>query len=160
MKIFSSSLLLMLLSAGLLSCQKESEKPSASEQMNNITASAWVHESSGVDVDRNGTIDLPLTSAGVQTCNLDNALTFNKDGSAIADEGATKCNTADPQTSNFNWNFTDNEASLEIKNNVFAALNGKLKIKTLSSTNLTLIKDTTITSPSTLSVTVVVNLKH
>lgn len=162
MKIFSSLFSLMLLSVAFLSCQKESGSASnsSSENMNYITTSAWVHESSGVDVDKNGTIDLPLTSAGVKDCQLDNTLTFKKDGTAVADEGATKCNATDPQNSNFNWNFADNEKSLEIKNNVFAALNGKLKIKTLTSTNLTLTKDTTVTSPTTLDVTVIVNLKH
>lgn len=160
MKIFSSLFSPVALSVLFLSCQKESNSDSAKTKTDDITASAWVHESSGVDVDKNGTIDLPLTDAGVEACQLDNTLTFKKDGTAIADEGATKCDAADPQTTDFNWNFADDETNLEIKNNVFAALNGKLKIKTLNSTNFTLTKDTTITSPTTLNVAVIVNLKH
>lgn len=160
MKIFSTLFLPIAASLSFFACQKETNSGSADAKTNDITAAAWVHESSGVDVDKNGTIDLPLTSAGVQACRLDNTLTFKKDGTAIADEGATKCDNADPQTTNFNWNFADNETSLVISNNVFAALNGKLKIKTLNSTNFTLTKDTTITMPTTLNVTVIVNLKH
>ena len=162
MKIFSSLSLLMLGSVAFLSCQKESDSDNNNAQTNTdyITSSVWVYESSGVDVDRNGTIDQSLEDLGVPDCSLDNKLTFKKDGTATADEGATKCDPADDQTTNFNWNFADNEKSLEIRNNVFSALNGKMNIKTLNSTNLTLTKDTTITSPISVSVSVIVNLKH
>lgn len=162
MKIFSSLFLLMLLSVAFLSCQKESDSNNGGAQTNTdyITSSAWVYQSSGVDVDKNGTIDQSLEDLGVPSCSLDNTLTFKKDGTATADEGATKCDPADPQSTSFNWNFADGEKSLEIKNNVFAALNGKLNIKTLDNTTLTLTKDTTITSPISLSVSVIVNLKH
>lgn len=157
MKIFSSRLLLLLVSAPFFSCQKESDQPAEPTKTDQLTASAWVHESSGVDVDKNGTIDIPSTTAGIPTCRLDNVLTFKKDKTATADEGSTKCDQADPQSSTFNWNFADNETSLVISNNVFTALNGTMKIKTLSSTNLTLTKDTVVSSNN---VSLVVNLKH
>ena len=97
MKIFSSRLLLLLVSAPFFSCQKESDQPPAEPtKTDQLTASAWVHESSGVDVDKNGTIDIPSTTAGIPTCRLDNVLTFKKDKTATADEGSTKCDPADP----------------------------------------------------------------
>lgn len=157
MKIFST-LLLLVASASFFSCEKESDQPPAeATKTDQITASAWVHESSGIDMDKNGTIDVASALAGIPACRLDNVLTFKKDGTATADEGATKCDQADPQTTNFNWSFADNESNLVISNNVFTVLNGKSKVKTLTTTNLTLTKDTVI---SNNNVSLIVNLKH
>jgi hypothetical protein len=160
MKIFSSLFLLMLMSAAFLACQKESDSNGGQSNADHLTSSVWVYQSSGVDVDRNGTIDQSLEDLGVPSCNLDNTLKFEKNGTATADEGATKCDAADPQSTTFNWNFADDEKSLEIRDNVFSDLNGKFNIKTLNNTTLTLTKDTTITAPISLSVSVIVNLKH
>jgi hypothetical protein len=156
MKILSSLLLLAGLSACLLSACKKDDSDSEPNKKDNITAKPWVHESSGVDIDGNNTIDLPL-SANVPACVLDNVLTFKTDGTATADESATKCDAADPQTTGFNWSFADNEESLVISNYVFAPLNGKFKIKTLTSTNLSVSKDTSV---SGLNASIIVNLKH
>ena len=89
MKIFST-LLLLVASASFFSCEKESDQPPAeATKTDQITASAWVHESSGIDMDKNGTIDVASALAGIPACRLDNVLTFKKDGTATADEGAT-----------------------------------------------------------------------
>lgn len=159
MKIFSTSVRLLALTVAFLSCQKESDQtpPAAPTKTDYITSSAWVHESSGVDVDKNGTIDIPSATAGIASCRLDNILTFKKDKTATADEGASKCDAADPQTSTFNWAFADNEANLVISGNVFSALNGKMAIKTLTATNFTLTKDTVVMAQN---VSLIVNLKH
>ena len=118
-----------------------------------------MHESSGVDVDKNGSIDLPLVTLGVPQCQLDNTLLFKTDNTAVADEGATKCNAAAPQTNNFNWSFADNESSIVISNNVFPALNGKFTVGELTSTKLTIKKDTSMPAPIG-NVSIIVNLKH
>lgn len=157
MKIFSSLLLLTVLCAGFFACKKESG-PAAETKADLLASGAWLHESSGVDVDKNGTIELTLEAAGVPQCRLDNVLTFRKDNTATADEGATKCNTADPQTTQFNWQFADNETALLFSGNVFTQLNGKFSIRTLSKTSLSLSKDTTVTGLG--NVAVLVNLKH
>ena len=159
MKIFSSLLLISAVCTGLLACHKDStpDPTPTSTNMTNLTASTWLYESAGVDVDKNGTIDLPLTSTEVPPCLADNKLTFKTDNTAIADEGATKCNTSNPQTSTFNWNFTNNEKILNISSPVFSVFSGNLNILTLSSSKLTLGRDTVI---STIPMQVVVNLKH
>jgi hypothetical protein len=156
MKIFSSLLLLTVMGFGVFACKKNT---TAAESKTDFLASgAWVHESSGVDVDKNGTIELSLEAGGVPKCRLDNVLTFQKNNTATADEGATKCNTADPQTTQFNWQFADNETALVFSGNVFTQLNGKFSIRTLSKTNLSLSKDTTVSGLG--NVAVIVNLKH
>jgi hypothetical protein len=157
MKIFSTLLLLTVVSVTFQHCKKEDQQPEQTKT-DLLTASAWVHESSGVDVDKNGTIELSLEAAGVPQCQLNNVLTFRNDNTAVADEGATKCNAADPQTTQFNWQFADNETALTFSGNVFTQLNGKFAIRTLNATSLSMSKDTTM--PGVGNVAVIVNLKH
>ena len=47
-------------------------------------------------------------------CQKDNVYTFHTDGTGSADENALKCNTGDPQTNAFTWNFQSNETILFI----------------------------------------------
>lgn len=157
MKIFSTLLLLSLAIGVFSNCKKE-ERPPEKTKKELLTAGAWVHESSGVDVDKNGTIELSLEAAGVQPCRLDNVLTFRSDNTAVADEGASKCNTTDPPTTQFSWQFADNETALSVSDNVFSQLNGRFAIRTLNSTSLSLSRDTTM--PGVGNVAVIVNLKH
>lgn len=162
MKIFSSLLLLTALSVLNWNCQKETTTPDpAKTNTEHITASPWTHEDSGIDTDKNGTIDIQLSLFGITlpACRLDNMLTFKTGGTATADEGPTKCNTADPQSTNFNWSFADAEKSLVISGNVFTELNGKFAIRELTATNLTLSKDTTLPAPFN-NAAIVVKLKH
>lgn len=156
MKIFSTASLLFFC-LFVISCQKEDDEPTKTEQ---ISSSPWVHESSGIDSDNNGTIDIPLTLAGVPTCRLDNILTFRTDGTATSAEGATKCTPTDAESTDFRWSFGNNETTLNLSENVFSQLNGSFKIKTLNSSSFSLTRDTIITTPITLNATIIVNLKH
>jgi hypothetical protein len=161
MKIFFALVSAALLSTLFVGCGKD-EEPVIPEptKTDHISASAWTYENSGIDQDKNGTIDVPLSTLApglIQTCRIDNSLTFKRDNTGTADEGGTKCNMADAQTTVYNWSFADNEANLNISNNVFALLNGKSKIVTLNATNFTLSRDTVILSTN---VALVVTLKH
>lgn len=155
MKNFSFLFFLLMSSTGFFGCQKKSDPPTKTDH---ISSAPWMHESSGVDGDRNGTIDFTFAATGtVPPCRLDNILTFKKDNTGITDEGALKCNTSDPQTSNFGWGFADSETALNINGNVFPVLNGKFKIMALTATSFSLSRDTVINSQN---VAVIVNLKH
>lgn len=159
MKIFFSFLCLMIFSLYFISCKKP-DPVAPPTKTDHISASSWTYENAGIDNDRNGTIDVPISTLApglVPTCRIDNSLVFKKDNSGTADEGATKCNAADPQTTAFNWSFADNETNLNISNNVFALLNGKSKIVTLNETNFTLSRDTVVFA---MNVALVVTLKH
>ena len=161
MKFLSSLLYASAFCACFLSCNKKSDPQNQPSKTDHISASAWTYENAGIDNDRNGTIDLSLSTVAptlLPTCLTDNKITFSRNNSGTTDEGATKCNTTDPQTTNFSWNFADNEANLTISNNVFALLNGKSKIVSLTATNFTLSKDTTVVPFG--NVALVVSLKH
>lgn len=45
-------------------------------------------------------------------CEKDDTEKYNTGGSGVSDEGATKCDPADPQTENFTWAFANNETKL------------------------------------------------
>ena len=157
MKIFSSLLLLPFVIVAFSYCKKE-DSPAEKTKTDLLTSGVWVHESSGVDADKNGTIDVTLEAAGVPSCRLDNRLTFKTDNTAVADEGTTKCNSADPVSTQFRWQFADNQTAISFSDNVFTALNGKFAVRTLSSTSLSMSKDTSIAPLG--NVAVIVNLKH
>jgi hypothetical protein len=154
-------LAIVLLFGSLLSCKKKKDEPPTKTEM--LTSSSWKYESGGIDQDRNGTVDFTFESTGLlQPCILDNTGTFSSNGTGVADEGATKCNTTAAQTTAFTWNFQNNETELQVLGSGLFGLGGKFKIKELTSTRLALTKDTTVTlsgmPPTTVGL--IVNLKH
>ena len=157
MKIFSAFINLAFISTCLISCGKDEEPAPQPTKTDHITASAWKLEDVGFDQDKNGTIELSGMAA-VLSCQVDNALSFKTNNTGITEEGGTKCNAGDPQTSNFNWSFADAEANINISNSVLGQMNGKSKVVVLTSTNLTLSRDTTISGLG--SGWIVVKLKH
>ena len=50
----------------------------------------------------------------VEDCIADNCLTFKADQTFGADEGASKCDAADPQTSEGSWSLSEDETKLSI----------------------------------------------
>ena len=156
MKIFSS-VSLFIIALLFISCEKKSDPaPATPTKTNLLTASTWKLNAAGVDQDKNGTIDFSVMAL-LQPCTIDNTLTFKTDNTGITDEGASKCNAADPQSTNFNWSFADSEASINVSNSVLGQLNGKSKILELSETSLSLTKDTVIGG---VTVGAIVQLKH
>ena len=154
MKIFSTASVLCFVLL-LLSCQKE-DNPTPTKS-DHISASAWKYDGGGVDGDRNGTIDLLFPAGTLDPCRTDNTLKFEKNGTGVSDEGTTKCNTNDPQSSSFNWSFGGGETSLVMSGNIFPLLTGTFRILDLNATTFRLSKDTVLSGQN---VAVIVNLKH
>ena len=155
LKYFHMKFLSLLALSALLftGCDKDDKEPTRTES---ITASAWQYDNGGVDQDRNGTVDVSF--AGIlPACVLDNKATFNANGSGVADEGSTKCQTGDPQTTPFTWAFTNNEQNIQLTGTGLFGIGGNFKITALTSSQLGLQKDTTI---SGFTVSMIVNLKH
>ena len=121
-----------------------------------ITKSAWKFDNAALDMNRDGTADAPVPPGFLQTCDTDNTITFNADGTGIADEGATKCSTANPQTSPFTWSFKDNEQVINLSNSIFGGLSGEIKVKTLNDNQMELHKEINVGT----IVNVIVYLKH
>lgn len=147
---------LFILAASLLtlSCKKDSN--SSTSKTDQITSADWKYDSGGIG-DVNGNVVVSFTTLGtVPSCSLDNTIHFNSDGSGTVSENANVCSGA-PATSSFTWSFGSNESTLNLSGGAIAGIGGSFKLKTLTSTQLTLLKDTTYLGSS---VTAVVNLKH
>lgn len=120
----------------LVSCDKNDSPPKSNTDY--IIQGSWKFEkatSSGTDV-----------SGFLPTCHKDNIMTFLANGSGTFDEGPTKCNSGDPQTTNFTWNFTNNGGTLNVNAPIFAGQSGAFKVVTLNDTQMVL--EGTITTSS------------
>jgi hypothetical protein len=80
-----------------------------------------------------GSIDV---SSGINLCQRDNILTFQAGGGGSIDEGATKCNSGDPQTTTFTWNFTSSESVLHVSAVLFAGGTTDYNVVEISETKL------------------------
>ncbi|MFL5741721.1 MAG: hypothetical protein ACJ75B_15955 [Flavisolibacter sp.] len=145
----------------MISCKKSNNnEPSKTDT---ISEKPWKFSSGGIDYNKDGTVDLNFsTLAIIPPCVLDNTASFKSDGTGIADEGATKCDPANPQTSSFTWKFTNNDQSIQIGGNGLLGTGGEFRILVLNSSTFSLSKDTTISlngiPPSAVSI--IVNLQH
>lgn len=142
MKIFSSLLCLLTLWS-IVNCTKKSDpEPVQSTKTEHITSASWKVDDIGIDQNRDGVIE--QSALAFFPCLADNTITFKKDNTGTTDEGAIKCNTTDPQNTNINWNFADNETNIQVSNSTLTLINGKSKVVVLDAVTLSLSKDTTI----------------
>ena len=75
-------------------------------------------------------------AAFLQACQKDNVATFVAAGTGTADEGSTKCDAADPQTTPFTWNFQTNETILFISTPLFTGGSSSFTLVSLTDTEL------------------------
>lgn len=139
----------------LFSCDKEDDSDEPSRTAT-IAQATWKLDAAGIDQDKDGDIDVTITSQ-IPACTADNSLTLATNGTGTVDEGTVKCNASDPQTSPVTWSFSNNETTLNM-NSSFVGMGGQSKILALTSTTLSLSKDSTL--PFFGNVAVIVNLKH
>ncbi len=148
---------ILLLSVCLASIACKKSNNSGKSKTDLITQATWKFDQAGIDADGNGTIDSPIPPGILQNCDTDNTITFMSNGSGTADEGPTKCNPANPQTSSFTWSLKNNETIINFSNSLFGSLSGDVKLIAATETQLTLEKAVTF---GILTADVVVILKH
>jgi hypothetical protein len=105
--LLSLAVLFILFAA--VSCSKKDSTPKTNLEY--LSQAIWKFQDAGLDADENGSID--ASDPTVTACKKDNTLDFNTDYSGVADEGASKCNEGDPQSTVFGWTFSENETQLE-----------------------------------------------
>jgi hypothetical protein len=91
----------------------------------------------------------------LQGCQKDNILSFTSTGTGTVDEGGSKCNTGDPQTSPFTWNFASSETVLHVSAVFFAGGNNDFNIVEISETKLIGSQTIEMSGPKTVVVTFV-----
>lgn len=99
----------------VIACSDKKGTPKSNTEI--LSQASWKFESEGLDLDKNGTIDMP--SGEVEDCTKDDILTFAANGTGTRDEGTSKCEGTDPQTSSFNWQFKNSEKELSVDIPIF-----------------------------------------
>ncbi len=156
MKIIYSYLLLTLFL--FIACSKKnngSNTPPEKTKTDFLVASSWKFEKATAS----GVGDV---SAQFSACVKDNILSFTataaKSGSGIIDEGASKCNDADPQTMAFTWTLTANDTQLVTSKALFEGGSTEFTIVTLTATSF--VVEQTLTIAPYPATTVTLYLKH
>ena len=138
-------------------CKKDDSSSGSKTEL--IASAAWKYDKAMADMNKDGTFETPIPSGYLESCEIDNLITFKKDGTGIIDEGPTKCDAGDPQTTAFTWTFTNNETTINFPSAVFTGLTGDVKLVTLTSAKLQLQKnDVDVGFSSTVNI--LVDLKH
>jgi len=135
-------------------CSKSKSGSNNSSNMTLMTQAIWKYDTSGFDLTGDGKIDYPDTL--IQPCYKDNTYQFKTDSTVIVDDGATKCNSTDPQTATYSWSISNTNPPI-LKSDADPILATGLTVSVLSSTQLQLYKDTSILG---FSVRYVLSLKH
>ena len=148
----------LVFSLAFLSCSKDGSNSSGSAKTELITKSSWKYDNAGIDLDKNGVIDIPAPAGTLETCATDNFLSLAANGTGTVDEGPTKCDAGSPQSVALTWTFSNNETTLNLNGGGVLGINGQFKILELSDVKLSLSKDTTI--PFFGPVALIANLKH
>jgi len=151
------TLLITALCFLILSCEKNKDSNSSADKTQQLTNGDWRYDNGGIG-DPNGNILVDFSTTGtIPACTLDNTIRFNSNNSGTISENTNVCTNA-PATSAFTWSFLNNETVLNVSAGSVAGIGGSFRIKELSGTRLSLLKDTTVTGFG--AVTAIVNLKH
>ena len=133
--------LLLLLAAALGSCKKDNETtPTASaSKADLLVAKSWrISAETSTYTVTGSTPIITNEYAGAATCERDDFLKFNANKTAVFDEGATKCNTSDPQTQNGTWDLTTNDTKLSLLDPSQGSIAFPFDVITLSANTLQL----------------------
>ena len=130
MKAFALGLLIVSID----SCKKDSTSSKSKTVL--LSQKAWKIEKVSV------TISGISQNVPVDSCELDDTELFAAAGTGTYDNGATKCNSGDDQTSSFTWSLKQNETILSITGPNLSIV-GDSKKSVLKDNTLELYKDTT-----------------
>jgi hypothetical protein len=142
-------------------CKKDDDddKDVTKERVLLVTSSTWKYDTVGLETNKDGKPDQPLTGITLLPCDTDNTITFKSDSTGTLSEGATKCNSSDPNTTPFTWYFKEKGTILYTPNDVFGnGYTGDFKVGEITTSRLRVIKD--VTAPPFGTFTVVLDLKH
>ena len=142
-KIFLPLCLIALLMIAGSSCKKE-DKVETPSKTDILTAGTGQWKMSvytltpPYDLDGDGAPDTDAY-ATFEPCEKDNYFVFKKDGVLETNEGASKCDAADPQIEMGTWSFSNNETEITIDGilcTIQELTSSKLRVKTPISTSI------------------------
>ncbi|HEY4337716.1 MAG TPA: hypothetical protein VGM89_17505 [Puia sp.] len=159
--LFAVLLVIVIVTA----CSKNSSKPptptppthqdSAIAITSAITASPWKYDTSGLDTNNDGKIDVGGDTTVVPLCERDDVYTFNKDSSGSVNTGNLHCVVGEAQSASFTWSLSSDNKTLKASFNPI--LQAGVTVQTMDSVHFTVYRDSTV-----LGVTYryIVQLKH
>jgi hypothetical protein len=144
----------VILACSLLfaSCKKKNDddnNPKGKTKTELISTGTWKFSTA--------TVNSADASMFLQTCQKDNILTFAANGTGAIAEGASKCNTGDPDSQPFDWNFASSETILHVSAIFFTGGSNDYNVLEVSETKLKGSQDIEIGG---VSKTVVVTFVH
>ena len=141
-------------------CKKDDDdKDVTKERVQFITSATWKYDTVGIDTNKDGKPDQPLQGVSLEKCDTDNTITFKSDSTGVLSEGATKCNSSDPQNTPFTWYFKEKGTILYTPDQIFGnGITGDFRVGEITTSRLRVIKD--ITYPLLGTYTIVLDLKH
>ena len=113
-QLFALPLMVTALST-ILSCEKNKEEPAVKTKSELITTGTWkltaYTSNPAYDWYGNGVFATNILAV-LNPCEADGLDTYKPNGTVEINEGALKCDPADPQTSTESWQFTNNESKI------------------------------------------------
>lgn len=150
---------LILCGFAFFACKKDDDNVTPVTAVDLLASGTWNIDTIGFDGDKNGTIDEPVPG-GLQACELDNTLTFNRDSTTgVFDEGATKCDTSDPQTIDFGYELKNGDSVINFTGNLPGELKGDVNILTLTNNQFIMSKRIVVTFPVQFDKNLIISLK-
>lgn len=125
LKTALSSLMMILVIA---SCKKSSSPSTPKTKTDLLTQGTWKFSAA--------TVNGSDASSYIQACQKDNIYSFQSNGNGSMDEGASKCNSGDPQTVPFTWSWMTNETIIHVSTALYSNTTQDLTLVTLSETQL------------------------
>lgn len=155
---------ILLVSVIVISCSKNSSKPPTPTPTHQdstvaittaITAKPWKYDTSGLDTNNDGKIDVGGDTTIVPLCERDDIYTFNTDFSGSFNTGSLHCTAGEAQTTAFTWSLTSDNKTLKASFNPI--LQEGVTVLEMDSVHFAVYRDSTV-----LGVTYryIVQLKH
>jgi hypothetical protein len=144
-----------------ISCSKHStgggsnNTDTAVSATTNLTSKPWKYDTSGLDLNNDGKIDVGGDTTVVHLCQRDDLYTFNKDNTGSVNTGSLHCTVGEAQTMPFTWSLsTDNKT---LKASFYPVLQQGVTLLTLDSLHLSGYHDTLVLG---VNYRLIVQLKH
>lgn len=132
--------LLLLAALALGSCKKNDETaptPAAPSKTDLLTAKNWRVTADKTTTTVGTTASTTTDEYAIsRACERDNFIKFNTNKTASFDEGATKCDTSDPQTQSGSWDFNSDGTKLIITDPTSGSIALQQDILELTATTL------------------------
>lgn len=132
------------------SCNKNDDPPIVKTKTQLLSQSSWKF--------KGATANGSDASSYITACQKDNIYAFLATGAGTTDEGATKCNAADQQTTSFSWNFATNETVIQVSSAFFTNTSNDFTLMSLTETEL--VVSTYYIPPVGPSILVTITFQH